>query len=238
MSENAELTRPVDEAGSMAGPGATVEAGRLDRSLEMGKSVAPRSAAAVPGGSENGLPEVVALRDGYIVGIRAVSLGDGKLLRRMFSRLSRESIYWRFHMPYPSVPEWAVALFTSVDEAQGKYLVVVAGNEIVGHAMYARSEDGRSADIGILVEDEWQRRGIGKLLLSRLAAAARRRRIEAFTGVVLGENRPMMRLLAAVFTGIRSTLRGGQYEIYAPLSGFDTAQDPYLRLLHRGGKGG
>jgi GNAT superfamily N-acetyltransferase len=238
VSENAELTRPVDEAGPTAGPGATVEAGRLDRSLEMGKSVAPRSAAAVPGGSENGLPEVVALRDGYIVGIRAVSLGDGKLLRRMFSRLSRESIYWRFHMPYPSVPEWAVALFTSVDEAQGKYLVVVAGNEIVGHAMYARSEDGRSADIGILVEDEWQRRGIGKLLLSRLAAAARRPRIEAFTGVVLGENRPMMRLLAAVFTGIRSTLRGGQYEIYAPLSGFDTAQDPYLRLLHRGGKGG
>ena len=238
MSENAELTRPVDEAGSTAGSGATVEAGRLDRSLEMGKSVAPRSAAAIPGGSENGLPEVVALRDGYIVGIRAVSLGDGKLLRRMFSRLSRESIYWRFHMPYPSVPEWAVALFTSVDEAQGKYLVAVAGNEIVGYAMYARSEDGRSADIGILVEDEWQRRGIGKLLLSRLAAAARRRRIEAFTGVVLGENRPMMRLLAAVFTGIRSTLRGGQYEIYAPLSGFDTAQDPYLRLLHRGGKGG
>ncbi len=237
MSENAELTHPVDKAGPTAGPGATVETGRLDRSLEMGKRVAPRSAATVPGGSENGLPEVVALRDGYVVGIRAVSLGDGKLLRRMFSRLSRESIYRRFHMPYPSVPEWAVALFTSVDEAQGKYLVAVAGNEIVGHAMYARSEDGRSADIGILVKDEWQRRGIGKLLLSRLAAAARRRRIKAFTGVVLGENRPTMRLLAAVFTGVRSTLRGGQYEIYAPLSGFDTAQDPYLRLLHRGGKG-
>ncbi len=119
MSENAELTRPVDEAGPTAGPGATVETGRLLRSLEMGKRVAPRSAAAVLGGSDNGLPEVVALPDGYIVGIRAVSLGDGKLLRRMFSRLSRESIYWRFHMPYPSVPERAVALFTSVDEAQG-----------------------------------------------------------------------------------------------------------------------
>lgn len=237
MSENAEVTRLVDEAGPTAGPGATVETGRLDRSLEMGKSVAPRSAAAVPGGSANGLPKVIALSYGYGVGSRAVSLGDGKLLRRMFSRLSRESIYRRFHMPYPSVPEWAVALFTGVDEPQGKYLVAVAGNEIVGHAMYARSEDGRSADIGILVEDEWQRRGIGKLLLSRLTAAARRRRIESFTGVVIGENRPMMRLVTAVFTGVRSSVRGGQYEIYAPLPGFDTPQDPYLRLLHRGGKG-
>jgi GNAT superfamily N-acetyltransferase len=232
VSENAEVTRLVDEAGPTAGPGATVETGRLDRSLEMGKSVAPRSAAAVPGGSANNLPKVIALLDGYGVGIRAVSLGDGKLLRRMFSRLSRESIYWRFHMPYPSVPEWAVALFTGVDEPQGKYLVAVAGNEIVGHAMYARSEDGRSAEIGILVEDEWQCRGIGKLLLSRLTAAARRRRIEAFTGVVIGENRPMMRLVTAVFTGVRSSVRGGQYEIYAPLQGLDTAQDPYLRLHH------
>jgi len=49
--------------------------------------------------------------------------------------------------------------------------------------MYTRSEDGRSADIGIIVEDEWQRRGIGKLLLSKLTAAARRQRMEAFTGV-------------------------------------------------------
>jgi GNAT superfamily N-acetyltransferase len=162
--------------------------------------------------------EAVELREGYVVGIRAVSLRDGELLRRMFSRLSRESIYQRFHIPYPSVPEWAVALFMGVHESQGKYLVAVAGNEMVGHAMYTRSEDGRPADIGIIVEDEWQHRGIGKLLLSKLAAAARRRCIETFTGVVLAENRPMMRLVTAVFTGVRSTGWGGQYEIYAPLA--------------------
>ena len=202
----------------------------------MEKSGAPRSATAVPGESENGLPEVVALREGYVVGIQAVSLEDRELLRRMFSRLSRESIYQRFHMPYPSVPEWAVALFIGSHEPQGKYLVAVVGNNIVGHAMYTRSEDGRSADIGIIVEDEWQRRGIGKLLLSKLAAAVRRQRIEAFTGVVFGENRATMRLVTAVFTEVRSTVRGGQYEIYVPLAGFDTPQDPYLRFPHRRGK--
>lgn len=199
-----------------------METSRLTHLLEMEKSVASRSAAVVPGGSEDGLPKVIALREGYVVGIRAVSLEDGELLRRMFSRLSIESIYRRFHMPYPSVPEWAVALFMGEHESQGKYLVAAAENEIVGHAMYTTSsEDGRSADIGIIVEDEWQRRGIGKLLLLKLAVAARRRRIEAFTGVVLAENRAMMRLITAVFTGVRSTVRGGQYEIYAPLAGFD-----------------
>lgn len=211
-----------------AGLGAMAVIGRLAHSLEMKKRGSPSSAVAVPGESGNGLPEVLSLRDGDVVDIRAATPGDEELLRRMFSRLSRESIYRRFHMPYPSVPQWAVALFMGLHGPEGEYVVAVAGNKIVGHAMYTRSEDGRTADIGVVVEDQWQRRGIGRLLLSRLVAAAKRRRIEAFTGVVLGENRPMMRLISAVFTGVRSTVRGGQYEIYAPLVGFDTPQDEHL----------
>jgi GNAT superfamily N-acetyltransferase len=221
VSENSELTHPVNEAYPTAGPGVTMETGRLDRSPEMEKSVAPRSPAAVPRRSENSLPEVVASREGHAVVVRTVSLGDEELLRRMFTRLSRETIYRRFHMPFPSVPEWAVALFMGVHEPEGKYIVAAARNKIVGHAMYASLEDHRTADIGIIVEDEWQRRGVGKLLLSKLAAAARRQRIEAFTAVVLGQNRPMMSLLTTVFTGVRFIVSGGQYEIYAPLVGFD-----------------
>jgi hypothetical protein len=34
VSVNAELTHPVDKAGPTAGPGATVETGKLNRSLE------------------------------------------------------------------------------------------------------------------------------------------------------------------------------------------------------------
>jgi hypothetical protein len=40
-----------------------------------------------------------------------------------------------------------------------------------------------------------------------------------------------------VFSGVVPTVRSGQHEIYASLLGFDTPQDPYLRLLRRGGKG-
>jgi GNAT superfamily N-acetyltransferase len=211
-----------------AGLGATAVICRLARSLEMKKRGSPGSAVAVPGESGNGLPEVLALRDGDVVDIRAATPGDEELLRRMFSRLSRESIYRRFHVPYPSVPQWAVALFMGVHGPEGQYVVAAAGNKIVGHAMYTRSEDARTADIAVVVEDEWQHRGIGRLLLSRLAAAAIRERIEAFTGVVLGENRPTMRLISDVFTEVRSTVRGGQYEIYAPLVGFDAPQDVHL----------
>jgi GNAT superfamily N-acetyltransferase len=164
-----------------------------------------------------------AVTPGGALTIRDISSGDADRLRRMFSRLSPETIYRRFHSPFPRVPEWALALLAGVDHDK-ESLVAVVGEEIVGHAMYVRSEN--EAEIGIVVEDAWQRKGIGKLLLIRLALAARRRRIEAFTGVVLGQNRPMMLLLAAVFTGVKSTIRGGQYEIYAPLPGLETVRDP------------
>jgi GNAT superfamily N-acetyltransferase len=158
--------------------------------------------------------------------IRDISSGDDvDRLRRMFSRLSPETIYRRFHSPFPRVPEFALTLFADVDQDK-ESLVALVGEEIVGHAMYVRSENGYEAEIGIVVEDAWQRKGIGKLLLLRLALAARDQRIEGFTGVVLAENRPMMLLLAAVFTGVKSTIRGGQYEIYIPLQGLEVVPDP------------
>ena len=155
--------------------------------------------------------------------IRAISSGDSERLRRMFSRLSPETIYRRFHCPFPSVPEWALTLLADVDHSK-ESLVALVGEEIVGHAMYVRSENGNEAEIGIFVEDAWQRKGIGKLLLLRLATTARSRDIGTFTGVVLGENHPMMLLLAALFRGVRSSVRSGCYEIRAPLPAIETAE--------------
>ena len=49
--------------------------------------------------------EGIAWPDGPKVQIRVVSPGDEDGLREMFSRLSRETINKRFHLPMPRVPE-------------------------------------------------------------------------------------------------------------------------------------
>ncbi len=59
--------------------------------------------------------------------IRAVSAGDKETLRRMFRRLSPQTIYRRFHTPYPSVPAWMLDLMIDVDHRDRESLVVVAG---------------------------------------------------------------------------------------------------------------
>lgn len=51
--------------------------------------------------------------------------------------------------------------------------------------MYARDEEsGHEAEFPIIVEDEWQARGLGTLLLFEIADEARRAGVEAVAGVV------------------------------------------------------
>jgi hypothetical protein len=102
----------------------------------------------------------IAWPDGPKVQIRAVSPGDEDGLREMFSRLSRESINKRFHLPMPRVPDWALAYLIDVDHHDKESLVALVGDEIVGQAMYARQE-ASEAEVAIVVEDRWQSRGSG-----------------------------------------------------------------------------
>ncbi len=148
--------------------------------------------------------------------IRSVSAGDKAALRRMFCRLTSQTIYRRFHTPYPSVPGWMLDLMIDVDHRDREALVAVAGGEIVGHAMYVR-EDGGEAEVAVAVEDRWQSKGVGKLLLSDLAREASRRGIETFTGLALGENRRVLDLISAVFAEVGYTIRDGHYVIRVPL---------------------
>ena len=114
--------------------------------------------------------------------IRIATPSDGEKLRAMLSRASKETVYRRFHTPFPEVPNWMVALMLEADHHDKESLVAVADKKVVGHAMYARLGAGAEAEMAIVVEDGWQSRGIGKSLLSGLAERARLRGVEASSG--------------------------------------------------------
>ena len=151
------------------------------------------------------------------VSIQAATLGDKERLRRMFSRLSSETIYRRFYLPYSQVPERTLALMLDVDHHGKEAFLAVVGEEVVGHAMCVWLDDEHAAEVAFIVEDGWQSKGLGKLLLSRIAEKARVRGIEHFTGGVLGENRRVLCLLNAVFAEVRYVMRDGLYQFRVPL---------------------
>jgi GNAT superfamily N-acetyltransferase len=166
------------------------------------------------------------------VSIRAATSGDEERLRGMFSRLSLETIYRRFHLPYPRVPERTLALILNVDHQDKESFLVVVGEEVVGHAMYVRSDNERVAEVAFVIEDGWQSKGVGKLLLSRIAEEARARGVEYFTGEVLGENRRVLGLLNAVFSEVRYVMRDGLYHFRVPLQPLKPTVDS-ARILRR-----
>jgi GNAT superfamily N-acetyltransferase len=166
------------------------------------------------------------------VSVRAATPGDEERLRGMFSRLSLETIYRRFHLPYPRVPEWTLALMLDVDHQDKESFLAVVGEEVVGHAMYVRSDNERVAEVAFVVEDGWQSKGVGRLLLSQIAEEARARGVEFFTGEVLGENRRVLGLLNAVFSEVRYVMRDGLYHFRVPLQTLKPAVDS-ARILRR-----
>ena len=171
-------------------------------------------------------------RDARTISIRVATPHDKDKLRKMFSRLSPKTIYRRFHLGYSRIPEQMLDLMLDVDHYNKESLLAVAEEEIVGHAMYVKLADSSDAEVAFVVEDGWQSKGVGKLLLFEIAEKARLRGIETFSGQVLGENRRVLGLRSAVFTEVEYEIRHSLYHFRVLLRTLKPTARP-VRILQR-----
>lgn len=133
----------------------------------------------------------MVLRDGRTCHVRPIRPDDHSRLVRFHSRLTAETIYFRFFAPYPELTERDVARFVTVDYTDRVALVATAGGEIIGVARYDRI-DARDAEVAFVVRDDHQSRGLGAVLLEHLAAAAWERGLRRFVAEVLPSNVKML----------------------------------------------
>lgn len=104
-------------------------------------------------------------------GTRRATYADLDGLVAMHGRCSSDSLYQRY-LTGGRGPGAAI-LARLLDPARGQTFVVAAGRNIVASGNLAR--DGDSVEAALLVEDAWQRQGVGTALfayLLREAAAA------------------------------------------------------------------
>jgi GNAT superfamily N-acetyltransferase len=161
---------------------------------------------------------------GHGVTVRAAVPRDAEGLDRMFSRCSAETIYLRFHSPYPKVPRTMLDLMADVGSRSGKAFVAEIDGEVVGHAMYAREHEGdREADTAVVVEDAWASRGVGRRLFARIREEARRDGVETLLCTTLGDNYRMKDFLRRAFPESRITFSGGACHVRLPLLGMGAA---------------
>jgi GNAT superfamily N-acetyltransferase len=115
-------------------------------------------------------------------------------------------------------------------------LVATADGVVVGHVMASdvAGPDGRRpvADIGLVVADRWQGRGLGSQMLSQVIARAAARGVVGLVMEVLPENRRMLAMIARGFPSAGYEFGGGSVTVRVPLPGAAPAGHG------RGGRGG
>jgi len=133
--------------------------------------------------------------------VRLAGVDDADALSTMHQRCSADTIYRRYATPLPRMDErLARRMLTDGSGA----VVAEAGGQIVGTASVGPVEDG-AAEVAILVEDGWQRRGVGTRLL---ATAARLARSHGAVEVVMRSRTHNAALTALAFgSGMRARVR-------------------------------
>lgn len=159
------------------------------------------------------LDRSIALDDGTQIHVRQLTPDDEPLLHDAFSRMSERSVYFRFLSPLKRLPDELAHRLAAVDGEQRLAILGMTGDRIAGVARYDRVPGTAVAEVAVAVVDEFQRRGLGSLLLSLLARIGAEHGIQTFTLIVLPENQSMLGLLRRLKWIHQAKLSGGVYEI-------------------------
>jgi GNAT superfamily N-acetyltransferase len=144
------------------------------------------------------------------VSIRRPVPADRQALKDMIGRCSREAIRQRFHGYRRSFPsEYLTGALGGVEE-HFALVAEVAGTSIVALASCVVLADD-AADIAVLVEDGYQRQGIGSTMLRLLIGYADHRGIATVQATVLAEQEWILQLMRD-YGSCSTTLSMGVYE--------------------------
>ncbi|MCP3821772.1 GNAT family N-acetyltransferase [Streptomyces sp. A3M-1-3] len=112
--------------------------------------------------------DVLTLPEGNEITMRRADVSDLAAARAMHDRCSERTLGLRYHGPVADADRYLSHLLSprfgrtlAVQTASGRLVAL-------GHLLW----DGDETEVALLIEDDWQRRGIGSELLRRLVALA------------------------------------------------------------------
>jgi GNAT superfamily N-acetyltransferase len=132
--------------------------------------------------------DVLTLPEGNEITVRRAGPGDLEAAREMHERCSSRTLSMRYHGPVGDADRYLNHLLSP---SFGRTLAVqTASGRVVGlgHLLW----DGDETEVALLVEDKWQRRGIGAELLERLVALAAEAGCESVYAVTQASNTGMV----------------------------------------------
>ena len=169
----------------------------------------------------------VILADGGRIYLRVVRPSDRPTFEEGWSHLSAETRLFRFLAPRDHLSSGDLDYLTDVDGVD-HYAVGAVTRDETGHegpvavARFVRLRDRpHEADFAVTVIDEYQRRGVGGVMLEKLRVAALKRGITMLRADLLPENEAAKRLIRKVVPRSTSRLHGSLVCFEIPLEDED-----------------
>ncbi|MEK7270510.1 MAG: GNAT family N-acetyltransferase [Planctomycetota bacterium] len=161
------------------------------------------------------------LRDGTQIFFRPVKPTDEPAIREMFYSLSAESVRSRYFTHTARFPHREVQQVANVDYRQDLAVAGVvpgpSGETIVAIAQYFLDPRSGEAEVAFVVQDEWQKRGMGTFLLRFISETAHRRGVKRFTAKVLPGNKAMLAVFHNSGYPVATEFSGDAYSLSYPL---------------------
>jgi GNAT superfamily N-acetyltransferase len=151
--------------------------------------------------------------------IAVLEPADSQALLGLLARCSATALYRRFHGVTNGV--FYAQQIVAAAESRDSYVAWI-GKECVGLGNLHVRDD--TADIGVLVEDDWQRRGVGTALLLALVRRVRERGSHFLRADVLEENHFVPPLLARLGPA-KTSVAAGSYTTLVDLVAATTLEE-------------
>ncbi|MFJ2093074.1 GNAT family N-acetyltransferase [Streptomyces sp. NPDC087901] len=156
---------------------------------------------------------VLTLPEGNAITVRRADRSDLEAARAMHDRCSEQTLRLRYHGPVRDADRYLDHLLSprfgrtlAVQTASGRTVAL-------GHLLW----DGDETEVALLVEDDWQRRGIGSELLGRLVALAVEAGCESVYAVTQASNTGMVAAMRALSLPLDYQIEEGTLVITARL---------------------
>lgn len=158
--------------------------------------------------------DVLTLPEGNEITVRRADRSDLAAARAMHDRCSPGTLGLRYHGPVGDADRYLDHLLSprfgrtlAVQTASGKLVAL-------GHLLW----DGDETEVALLVEDDWQRRGIGSELLGRLVQLAEEAGCDSVYAVTQSRNTGMVAAMRALELPLDYQIEEGTLVITARLT--------------------
>lgn len=170
------------------------------------------------------LTTTMYLDDGTKIKFRPIHPTDASRMRDLFHKLKSAAVDYSFGWDMNQMPQKQVQDFIYIDHRKEVGIVGTIPNparteeEIIAFGGYYLNDRTNRSEVALVVQDEWQNRGIGSFMIKYLSMIAKNDGIRGFTADVQADNKKMQSVMHKLDGKVESTQGGNVFNMSTDFS--------------------